>query len=531
VREWLVAGSGGLTLAFTAWSLGGVQTWSLHTLLAGGVLTLTLALAPWPRGRAARRAGGEGRRAAANVASSLATASSASAASDHDRLKAGLQPTQRLNCGSAATTQPRREASVTAASRLLRWPPFWCTFLFLLYLLIGALNPAAEIVRDERGWWVEAIQTPLATWLPTSVRSDYQPMNAWRVLASFTASFTLIWGLWAGLTRRKPVLFVLWCLLLSGAGMGLVAILQHLTEAKAVLWTFPSSNIQFWGSFFYRNQGAAYLNLILVAAGFLFFYHAKNARDAAQSGGPHFLCFVFFALTAASIGLALSRGGILFASVLSLGFLGLLAIYALQSLFHIRSFWLSLLPVVFLTASAFLAVTYIDFAAIEERFGDVEETIENADKDSRALSTKATWNMAQDRLALGWGAGSFRYIFPMYQRNYPKIYHHYYHKRKQQWIGRKMFRYAHNDIVQFVAEYGVTGTGLIFGGIGMLLLQALYHSRGQTFAVLMLVAGTGQAFGHAFLDFIFNSPAYWMAFLGLLVAATKLLQLESVRRA
>jgi hypothetical protein len=63
-------------------------------------------------------------------------------------------------------------------------------------------------------------------------------MNAWRVLASFTAAFTLIWGLWAGLTRRKPVLLVLWTLLFSGFGMGLVAILQHLTEAKAVLWTF-----------------------------------------------------------------------------------------------------------------------------------------------------------------------------------------------------------------------------------------------------------------------------------------------------
>ena len=37
-------------------------------------------------------------------------------------------------------------------------------------------------------------------------------MNAWRVLASFVAAFTLIWGLWAGLTRRKPVLLVLWCL-------------------------------------------------------------------------------------------------------------------------------------------------------------------------------------------------------------------------------------------------------------------------------------------------------------------------------
>ena len=179
--------------------------------------------------------------------------------------------------------------------RLISWPPFWFSFLFLLYLLIGALNPTAELVRDERGWWVEAVQAPLATWLPTSVRSDYQPMNAWRVLASFVAAFTLIWGLWAGLTRRKPVLLVLWCLLLSGTGMGLVAILQYLSEAKMVVWTFPSSNEYFWGSFFYRNQAAAYLNLILIASGVLFFYHAKRARAFATSRGPHFLRFAFVA--------------------------------------------------------------------------------------------------------------------------------------------------------------------------------------------------------------------------------------------
>ena len=201
VREWLVAISGGATLAFTAWGLGGVQMWTLHVLLVGGLLTMSLAV-----------------------------------------LKVEF------------SKFPYFSLSRQSLRRLISWPPFWFSFLFLLYLLIGALNPSAEVVRDERGWWVEAVQAPLATWLPSSVRSDYQPMNAWRVLASFVAAFTLIWGIWAGLTRRKPVLLVLWCLLLSGAGMGLVAILQYLTDAKEVLWTFPSSNEHFWGSFFYTGD-------------------------------------------------------------------------------------------------------------------------------------------------------------------------------------------------------------------------------------------------------------------------------------
>jgi O-antigen ligase len=473
VREWFVAISGGATLAFTAWGLGGVQMWTLHVLLVGGLLTMSLAL-----------------------------------------LKVRF------------SKFPYFSLSRQSLRRLISWPPFWFSFLFLLYLLIGALNPSAEVVRDERGWWVEAVQAPLATWLPSSVRSDYQPMNAWRVLASFVAAFTLIWGLWAGLTRRKPVLLVLWCLLLSGAGMGLIAILQYLTEAKEVLWIFPSSNEHFWGSFFYRNQGAAYLNLILVASGVLFFYHAKRTREFSRSGGPHFLCFAIFAITAASIGLALSRGGILFGGILTVSFLVLLVLFGLQSIFHLRSLWLSVIPVVILGLGASLAVSYIDFDAIEERFGDIRETIDTADQDVRAISTQVTWEMAQDRLALGWGGGSFRYIFPMYQRNYPEIYYYYY-REDRGWIGRKIFRYAHNDIVQFIAEYGAVGSGLVLLTLLWIIFSAF---RIFSFSAFFLLVGFATSMSHAFFDFIFNSPAYWMAFLALLVASSKLLQLEVARR-
>lgn len=489
LREWLVAIAGGSTLAFTAWGLGGVTVSTLHTLFIGGLLTLCLAFLPWP------------------------------------------QRTQAGSASSGAYAVRRAFRPIVAnVGRLLRWPFFWGTGLFLIYLLIGACNPAAEVVRDERGWWVRAIPSVLGTSFPTSVRSDYDPMNAWRVLVSFTGTCALVWGLWAGLTRRKPTLLVLWCLLLSGAGMGLVAILQDLSEAKTVLWTYPSSNAHFWGSFFYRNQAGAYLNLILVAAAFLFFYHAYKTRQHLRSGGPHFLCFFLYFATATSIGLALSRGGILFGLILSVVFVVLLVIYGIQSLFHLRSLTLALVTVLCLGASGYTVTRYIDLDAIQDRFGDIEATVENADQDARTLSTRATWDMAQARLELGWGPGSFRYIFPMYQREYPRLFYGRFDKRKQEWVGRKMYRYAHNDIVQFVAEYGLIGSGLIFGSIALLVLQALYHSKGQVFAVLMLVTGVSQAFAHAFVDFIFNSPAYWMALLALLVAATKLLALEHKRK-
>ena len=475
MREWLVAISGGATLAFTAWGLGGVQMWTLHVLLGGGLLTLCSALI--------------------NVRFSKF---------------------------------PYFSLSNQTLRRLISWPPFWFSFLFLIYLLIGALNPAAEVVRDERGWWVEAVQAPLATWLPTSVRSDYQPMNAWRVLASFTAAFTLIWGLWAGLIHRKAVLLVLWSLLASGALMALVGILQYMTHADAVLWIFPPSNQHFWGSFFYRNQGVAFLNLILVNAGLLFFYHATKARERFRSGGPHFLCILLFAGVATSIGLALSRGGILVASILCLVYLTLLLVFVLRGLEANSSLWMMLIPAVLSILGVAVFVQYVDVDRIEDRFGDVWETIETADEDARAISSQATWEMAQPRLWQGWGAGSFRYIFPMYQRNYPEIFYTRYDKKKG-WVGRKAYYYAHNDILQFIAEYGLVGSGLITFTIGSILISLILNIHQAPFAILFLLAGFAASTCHACFDFILNSPAYWMAFVGLLSLSCKLAQLERLR--
>ena len=476
LREWFVAISGGLSLALSAWALGGVTTSTVHGFLFGGIITLVLALAPL----------------------------------------------SRLSRSPIATLQFPSKSYI----RLLKWPPFYFSLAFLVFLLIGALNPAIEQVHSENGWWVEAIEAPYGINLPTSVRSDYDPMNAWRALTSLTAAFTLIWGIWAGITRRKAVLFILWSFLLSGTAMSFVGILQYLTKAEAVLWTFPSSNQHFWGSFFYRNQGAAFLNLVLVAAGVLFFYHARKNKESGRSGGPHFLCFILFAMAVTSIGLALSRGGIFFAAILSLIFLCLVGIHALRGIDQISSIWAIFIPLLLLVVGAYTLVQYIDLDAIEDRFGDVGSTIENFDKEARTLSSKATWDMAQDRLLLGWGAGSFRYIFPIYQKNYPEIFYTRYHK-KRGWTGRKMYRYAHNDLAQFVAEYGLIGSGLVFLSIAWIVVSAF---RLPGFSALFLLVGFACSMCHALIEFIFSSPAYWLAFTGLTTASAKLLQLEAKRR-
>lgn len=431
---------------------------------------------------------------------------------------------------SALTTQPLNHSAAIGAAALLRWPAFWFSALFLLYLTIQAFNPSATVVHGEGGWWVEKMTPPLASWLPMSVQSDYEPMNAYRVLEWFTASFVLMWGMWAGITRRKTALILLWALIISGTAMAMVAILQDLAEADKVLWTLKSANQYFWGSFFYRNQGAGYLNLILVAIGVLYFYHAKKTEEAAQSGGPHFLLFIFFALVVASVGLALSRGGIIFAAILAVGFISAVVLQALISSLRIRSsIAVSLVVAVILSVGALSMIKEIDVEAIQTRFGDVGLTIDNADQDVRALSSKATYLMAQDRALMGWGAGSFRYIFPIYQKEIPEIFYGRYHP-KNGWIGRRVYHYAHNDILQFWAEYGAIGCGLLLLTFASLIFPVVKNTFHFPLFTFHLIVGVAIITTHAFMEFILNSPAYWVALVGFFAGIAKLFQLETLRR-
>lgn len=503
LREKAVALFGALTLAFTAWGFGGVIAWSLHVMLAGGLVTFLLAVLPLPSASRAKK------RPAGKTAGRAAGARGAAKRDQSNRHPAPRSPFQALG-------------------RLARCPAFYFAAAFLLYLVVAALNPSGHIVSDQRGWWLESMTPPLAPWLPTSVEADYEPMNAWRIVNMHLAALSLALGLYLGLSSRRSAQFVLWFFLLNVSLMAVVAMVQKYSGAGKVLWYQSSENPQFWGSFFYRNQGAAFLNWGIVTAGVLYFYHARRCREEARSGGPHFLVVCLVGLIAVSVGLALSRGGFLFGAILVGAFLLLVVLDYVVSSLH--SPLRVVVPItgtlaLLLGLGLFQAQKAVDWQALEQRFGDIEATIENADRDARMLSSKATWHMARDSLWSGWGPGSFRYVFPIYQQEIPELFYLRHHPKKG-WIGRKVYRYAHNDIFQFLAEYGIVGCSLL----GLLLIAFLLPAFTQLSpAAFYLLIGLGCAFSHAMFDFIFHSPSYWVALVAGLALASRLLQLEARR--
>lgn len=471
-----MAAAASLTLGFSAWGFGGIPAWSLHVLLAGGIATIALAAVPLPDAWNGR-------------------------AGDHGNL-----------------------ANV---KRLLAFPVFWAGLAFLVYILIQGFNPAYTVVSEGTRWWVEGTGKAIG-WLPSGVEAPYERMNAFRVAAGFGGAWALVCGLWVGVRRRPAALAVLWFFALNGAGMAVVGIVQELTGASEVLWSARSNNRHFWGSYFYRNQGAGYLNLILALCGVLYFYHAERTRRKLRASGPHSPAFLLALFTAGSVALSASRGGIIFGACVAACLVALLLARAARAAAEGGS-WKAIVVVaaLFLGFGVFFQQT-VDWSEVKQRFARLEEKMQEPQKVHRMISTKATWDMARSAWVAGYGAGGFRYIFPIFQQEYPEIFYQRYH-RDRGWIGRRFYRYAHNDIVQFLAEYGAVGCGLLIASIVYWFWSLLWRSGGYRSAGVMAIAGAVAAFGHAFFEFIFQSPSYLMAFSALLAGVAKLLCLEHRR--
>lgn len=477
MREWIVCCFAFTTLVFTAWSLGGYRDWPLHLLFLGGVGTLLASILPMPL---------------------------------------------------AWNGYDRQQGNVKNLKRLFSSPFFWLSLCFLSYILIQYANPSMEQIKGERTWWIEAVTPPLGAEFPSGVQADYSEMNALRAWVGHLAAFALALGVWVGIQRRKTALILLWGFVLSGVGMGFVAILQKLSGTNKILWFFETVSLypKLWGTFVYRNQGAAYLILIMLISGLLYFFYLKRSREQLKQGGPHFLCFLFLFLLYGSTWMALSRGGIILGSVLVLFFCGLAFLQNGLNLFKGGSKWLSLLFLAFMVIGGLFMLQLFNWKEIDRRMEDLEAISQNIESYSRTLSTQATWDMAQDRLSYGWGAGSFRYVFPIYQKEYDSLWFHNFHK-KRGWQGRKVYQYAHNDWVQFLAEYGIVGCSFL--ALLFIFLLGLSYKVFQLSALAgsFYLVGLAVIALHNFVDFIFSSPSYWVAFWASLLLVLKLFYLEN----
>jgi O-antigen ligase len=119
------------------------------------------------------------------------------------------------------------------------------------------------------------------------------------------------------------------------------------------------------------------------------------------------------------------------------------------------------------------------------------------------MSSAAALDMLKAEGTWGSGAGSFRYLFPLYQQHYPAIY-------KTPQGGSVYWEHAHNDIYEFPIELGIVGTLILIGGLGWWVFQLIRLSALTNVLSISIIASLAGALVHARFDFPFQNPAVLM---------------------
>jgi O-antigen ligase len=480
--EKLVLGVVATHLVFLPWALGTMHVWSQGTSFCLAILGFGIALRP--RRHLSRDGGFD---------------------EPLDQLGA-LSLSKRLTTGAT----PRRIGIQRSFQNLIRFPLFWLGLAFLVYVLIQALNPAWEYQLAGGYWWLQKIDC--VRWLPAGMRAPFAISNPWRSLMIYTDAWLLVNTLWVGFTRRRSlqILFtVLGCNAFALAIFGLAQKALHL-ELIFGFWKPPAS--YFVSSFIYKNHAGAYFNLLLcLTIGLFFWYSYRSQRHLDKSSPGSVFAFFSLAITAI-IFFSASRTATLLMGVIVLS----VAVYYFLKKRQNKADLMDNLPIWFplgcVILFGFVAIYSLDTGTIIDRLYEAAETAEVDGTGIREVVSRATLEMAKDNLACGWGAGCYRYYFPVYQVRYPEL-------ERDDGRGHKLFwEHAHNDYVETLAEVGLVGLSLAalwLGCAAWLMIRArVWENSLALFATLGLVITAV----HSTVDFNFQNPAIMLTWCALVPA-------------
>ena len=406
--------------------------------------------------------------------------------------------------------------------RLLHFRLFWIGGLLLIYILTQALNPAWVYRKDTTSWWLEAI--PHISWLPTGMITPYHDMNPWRVLVIWSTAFMLACALWIGITRRKSITLLFSVVTANAALWALVGILQKASHASYILWYLKSANTSggFFSAIIYKNHAGAYLNLGVMLSIAMAWWHSQRAKERMHRTSPAPL----FILCAAVISLGVPLSNCKTATLLLSGFIFCVVLAMGIRLVTRRESGRNHLLLSISTLAIMAGMGIAGYAInVGQTFDRVHQFLKAGAVDKfRDLGRQATWDMAKDNLITGWGAGSFRHYFPVYQRSHPEINVVFYDPRL-----RFRWEYAHNDYVQLLAEMGLCGAVLVTCGLCWTAVS-ITRQRFYRKPYLLLIAGALiTTLMHAWVDFQFHNPAILVLWSTTLTLFCRWSELEAAR--
>ena len=242
------------------------------------------------------------------------------------------------------------------------------------------------------------------------------------------------------LNSEQRIKRAIWLVIIAAAFQALYGSIMVMTGLE---WGFFGPKTSYLGkatgTFVNRNHLAGYLEISLaLGIGFLLASTTRYSGDWQQKLrqfiemllSPKVIMRLLLAVMV--IGLVMSRSRMgntaFFASLMITGGLALLLMKNKSAS----------------TTILLSSLLIIDIAIVGTFFGveKVAERIQGSsiEKESRDEVTRDTFNMWLENPILGHGAGSYKYVFPNFKSDDVKL--------------RTLYEYAHNDYLEFLAEYG-----------------------------------------------------------------------------
>lgn len=138
----------------------------------------------------------------------------------------------------------------------------------------------------------------------------------------------------------------------------------------------------------------------------------------------------------------------------------------------------------------------------------------------RVLLREIGCEMWLDRPVFGWGGGAYLYLFNGHQKRVPEVVEQMY--REQPNLNRLYMVSADCDWVEFLAEYGAAGVGLLlFASCSLVFACWRWGSWTQGLPFFLALGGVGLAL-HAWYDHILRNQALMVLFLSVLIVAVRL---------
>jgi hypothetical protein len=389
---------------------------------------------------------------------------------------------------------------------------FWSGLLFLAYLGCQWWNAGRELVYDPSAqrWAYAPPRHPACPW--AIARPEAAQMLHW---------FFPAWAI--GTVVRSPrmsrrELNGLARALLFGAGaLAVAGLIELLSGARGRFWRMPPGCDSF-ASFGYGNHAAAYFVMLgALAVGMLFREGFRRDRPANKWALAGWAAGLLLCLAGAN--LSLSRTGVLLAGLLA----ALAAGYGL-----VRS-WRGLRPAArFRWAAATAAVGILLYfavvgsggPAIRAEFAVKRQPLTqlipawqtvNLDLSVRPRLWGAAGRMIKTHPWCGTGGGGFRHLGAF----------HLPETAWRSWRSNPGNSNVHCDPLQFLAEFGLVGSGLLALALGA-LLAPLFRAGIRRGAVFTFVGvGLAAVFAFSWIDLPFRCPAILWTWTALLAALPK----------